>query len=51
MAELKVFYDTISQPSRSVLLLLGANEVKYESCVIDAMAGRVLELLQLGVLY
>lgn len=31
---LKVFYDSFSQPSRAVLLLLNVNSVKYEPRMI-----------------
>ena len=36
---LKVFYDSFSQPSRAVLLLLDANNVKYESRMIKIAQG------------
>ena len=40
MAGLHVFYDSFSQPSRAVLLLLHANNVKFEPHVIRIGKGR-----------
>lgn len=37
---LKVFYDSFSQPSRAVLLLLHANNVKYEPRMIKIAKGK-----------
>lgn len=39
---LKVFYDSFSQPSRAVLLLLHANSVKYEPRMIKIAKGNQL---------
>ena len=39
---LKVFYDSFSQPSRAVLLLLHANNVKYESRMIKIAKGIII---------
>ena len=42
---LKVFYDSFSQPSRAVLLLLHANNVKYEPKMIKIAQGKNWGLL------
>lgn len=39
MAGLKVFYDAFSQPCRAVLLLLHANKVPYQPCMIKIAQG------------
>ena len=39
MAGLKVFFDSFSQPSRAVLILLGANKIKYDPCLINVAKG------------
>ena len=39
MAGLKVFFDSFSQPSRAVLLLLHANNVKFEPRMIKIAKG------------
>ena len=36
---MKVFYDSFSQPSRAVLLLLDANRVQYEPRMIKIAKG------------
>ena len=36
---LRVFYDSFSQPSRAVLLLLHANNVKFEPRMINIAKG------------
>ena len=41
---LKVFYDSFSQPSRAVLLLLHANNVKYEPRMIKIAQGMYVHL-------
>lgn len=48
-AGLKVFYDSFSQPSRAVLLLLHANNVKYEPRMIKIAQGKPFNIyLDLG---
>lgn len=42
---LRVFYDSFSQPSRAVLLLLHANNVKFEPRMIKIGKGRRESLL------
>ena len=37
---LKVFFDSFSQPSRAVLLLMHANKIVYEKCVINIAKGK-----------
>ena len=39
MATLKVFVDMMSQPSRSILLLLKANKIPFSPQVIDIAKG------------
>lgn len=41
MAALKVFFDSFSQPSRAVLLLLHANKIPYQPCMIKIAQGEV----------
>lgn len=41
MAALKVFFDSFSQPSRAVLLLLHANKILYQPCMIKIAQGEV----------
>ena len=41
MAGLKVFFDSFSQPSRAVLLLLQANKIPYQPCMIKIAQGEV----------
>ena len=42
---LKLFYDGMSQPSRSVLLLLKCANVKFEPCVTHIAQGRFIDPL------
>ena len=39
MDSVKVYFDTFSQPSRAVLLLLAANQIKYDPCLIKIAQG------------
>ena len=39
MDGIKIFYNLLSQPSRTVLLLLEANKIKYELCLVDVVKG------------
>ena len=49
---LKYFYDGMSQPSRSVLLLLKCANIKFENCVTHIAKGmyKVALLLKSGFL-
>ena len=44
MASLKVFADMMSQPSRSVILLLKANKIPFKTTIIDIAKGNLLTL-------
>ena len=50
MAGLKVFFDSFSQPSRAVLLLLQANKIPYQPCMIKIAQGEVEKLVMLSSL-
>lgn len=39
MAAVKVFFDSFSQPSRAVLLLLTANKIKYDPFLVNIAKG------------
>ncbi|XP_041346981.1 glutathione S-transferase theta-1-like, partial [Gigantopelta aegis] len=39
MGDLKFFFDPISQPSRAVWIFLEANQIPYQSCVVDIAKG------------
>ena len=39
MAALRYFFDAFSQPSRAVWIFLEANQIPYQSCVIDITKG------------
>ena len=41
MAGLRVFFDSFSQPSRAVLLLLHANKIQYEPKLIHIARGEL----------
>ena len=43
---MKVFYDSFSQPSRAVLLLLNANKVQYEPRMIKIAKGTGKRVIQ-----
>ena len=39
MTDLKFFFSQVSQPSRAVWIFLEANQIPYQSCVIDITKG------------
>ena len=43
MASLNVFADMMSQPSRSVILLLKANKIPFTTTIIDITKGDLLD--------
>ena len=39
MADLKFFFDPVSQPSRAVWIFLDANQIPYHSCLVEIAKG------------
>ena len=39
MAALRYFFDAFSQPSRAVWIFLEANQIPYQSCLINVGKG------------
>lgn len=39
MADLKFFFDPVSQPSRAVWIFLDANQIPYQSCLVEIAKG------------
>ena len=39
MAGVKLFLDALSQPCRAVMILLEANKIPYEACVVKVAEG------------
>ena len=40
MASLKLYLDALSQPCRAIMILLEANKVPYEACVVKVAEGQ-----------
>ena len=38
MVDVKFYYDPLSQPCRTVMLLLAACEVKHEDCCVELIS-------------